>query len=70
MHKAYIMSWKRRPEPETHLDDFEFCEFAKDAAFYADRTRAENDCTMLNHGIKVTVPSKQGGNYRHSRFYS
>ena len=63
MRKGYIMNWTRRPEPDSHLDDFRFCEVAKDAAFYTDRVIAENDCTMLNRGIIVSVPSEQGGKY-------
>jgi hypothetical protein len=63
MRKGYIMKWTRRPEPESHLDDFQFCEFAQDAAFYTDQQLAQNDCTMLNRGITVTVPSAQEGVY-------
>ena len=63
MRKGYIMKWTRRPEPDSHLDDFTFCEFAKDAAFYTDQTMAQNDCTMLNRGIAVTVPCEHGGKY-------
>lgn len=59
--KGYINRWKSREDPNENLIDYWFCEYAKDAAYWATRELAEIDAMHFNRGI--TIPSLLGGNY-------
>jgi hypothetical protein len=61
MMKGYINRWKSREDPNENLIDYWFCEYAKDAAYWATRELAEIDAMHFNRGI--TIPSLTGGNY-------
>ncbi|MHB1937481.1 MAG: hypothetical protein ACYCOR_12965 [Acidobacteriaceae bacterium] len=64
MMKGYINRWKSSEDPDENLIDYWFCEYAKDAAYWATRELAEIDAMHFNRGI--TIPSSFGGTTRSS----
>jgi hypothetical protein len=60
MLKAYISRWKEREKPEQHKIDYWFTSQPENAASWATREEAENNCVIFDHH-QIVIPSAEGG---------